>query len=861
MEEHAEFSKHRGTEKFSSRRSFAFLAIVTAIASVFGLSSCTAYTAANGSQPQNPAASKSGVLAANRNNISFGAVPKGWVETQSLTITNTGGAPVNISQTAISGVGFALIGGSTASIPAGQSSIMQVRFSPQSAGPAAGNLLISADATNAPLSIPITGDGMQPDIAIAPSAVNFGNVGIGQSKTQSVTLTNTGNVNLVIQDAAVAGSGFSVSGLSLPATIGAGQSISFNAQFTPATGGGVTGLITFTDNASSSPQTMALAGSGVAANATLIANPGNVTFGSVAAGGSATQTITLTNSGTLSTTIAAATISGSGFSMSGLSASETIGVGQTTSFTAKFAPASGGNASGAISIVSNAPDSPLTIALNGTGAQGALGSNPSSFNFGTVQVGTSVSQTITLTNTGTASVTVPGASISGAGFSVSGLTPQTINAGQSISFSAQFAPASSGSASGSITVSSNAPGSPTTVALSGTGTQGALSASPSSFNFGNVQVGGTGSQTIRLTNSGTASVTVSSAGISGPGFSISGLTASQTIGAGQTATLTASFSPASAGIAAGSIAIASNAPGSPLSIALSGTGAQPQLSATPSSVAFSNVAAGNTNSQTITIKNGGNSDLTISQASASGAGFGIAGLSLQTPIPPGTSVTFNATFAPLSPGSSAGSVSLVSNAPDSPFTIPLSGTGIASSYALAASPASVSFGSVDAGQTGSQTVTLTNTGNSNVTISSVSVSGTGFSASGIASNLTLSPNQSATLRVSFAPTGTGSVNGNVTIASNASSATTIPLSGTGAQASHSVVLSWAASTSAGVTGYNVYRGASASGPFTQISSSVPAASFTDTTVQSGQTYYYTVTALGSGGAESAYSNTATATIP
>lgn len=861
MKSDTQLSKFRGAIISSRRRSFAFLAVLAAIISVFGMSSCAAYTSADGPQTQSPKAAKSGFLAMSGNNLSFQGVLKGSSATRSLTITNTGGAPVNISQAAISGAGFTLIGGSPSfSIPVGKNATMQIQFAPQTPGPATGSLSILSDATNAPLSIPISGDGMQAGMAIAPGSHNFGNVIVGQSGTQNVTLTNTGNANLVVNLASVSGSGFSASGLSLPATISAGQRLSFSVQFKPTSAGGVSGLITFADDASSVPQTLALAGSGVAANATLIANPGSVTFGSVAAGSSATQTITLTNSGTTATTISVASISGTGFTMSGLAASQTIQAGQSASFTAKLSPASGGSASGAISITSNAQNSPLTIALSGTGAQGALSSNPSSFNFGTVQAGTSASQTITLTNTGTASVAVSAVSISGTGFSMSALAPQTINPGQGVSFSAQFTPASAGSMSGKITITSNAPGSPMTIALSGTGSQGALSANPSTFNFGSVQAGGIGTQTIRLTNTGTASVAISSASISGPGFSISGLSAPQTISEGQSATFIASFSPVSSGSSSGSIVIASNAPGSPLTIALSGTGTQPQLAVTPSNVSFANVVVGNTNSQTITVKNSGTSNLTISQANTSGTGFGISGLGLQTPIAPGAIVAFNATFTPTSAGSASGSILLTSNTPNSPLTIPLSGTGLTASYALTASPASVPFGNVNVGNTSSQTVTLTNSGNSDSTISAVTVTGTGFSSSGIPANLTLSPNQSATLTVAFTPAASGVVNGKISIASNASSPTTVSLSGTGAQQSHSVVLTWAASTSSGVTGYNAYRGSSSSGPYTLTSSSASGTTFTDTTVQSGQTYYYVVTSIESG-VESGYSNPAMATVP
>lgn len=107
-----------------------------------------------------------------------------------------------------------------------------------------------------------------------------------------------------------------------------------------------------------------------------------------------------------------------------------------------------------------------------TGGSSQLGANPTSINFGNVTVGSSSSQIVTLTNLGSASLTISQANVTGAVFSVSGLTlPVTLAVGQSTTLSARFAPAAAGSVTGSISVVSNAPSSPTTISLSGTGVQ------------------------------------------------------------------------------------------------------------------------------------------------------------------------------------------------------------------------------------------------------------------------------------------------------------------------------------------------------------------------------------------------------
>lgn len=176
---------------------------------------------------------------------------------------------------------------------------------------------------------------------------------------------------------------------------------------------------------------------------------------------------------------------------------------------------------------------------------------------------------------------------------------------------------------------------------------------------------------------------------------------------------------------------------------------------------------------------------------------------------------------------------------------------------LTASTTSVTFGDVLVGSSASQDITLTNTGGSSVTISKVTISGTSFSASGVNAGQTLTSGQSATLTVAFAPPSTGSFTGSVAIASNATSSPTISLFG----GSHSVSLSWSASTST-VVGYYVYRGTVSGGPYMLLNSSpVAATAYTDTALASGQTYYYVVTAVDSSGAQSGYSNEASAAVP
>jgi hypothetical protein len=183
--------------------------------------------------------------------------------------------------------------------------------------------------------------------------------------------------------------------------------------------------------------------------------------------------------------------------------------------------------------------------------------------------------------------------------------------------------------------------------------------------------------------------------------------------------------------------------------------------------------------------------------------------------------------------------------------------------ALAATPNNVGFGSLAVNTTASQTVKVTNTGGTAITITQDNVVGMGFSV-GVTTPINLDAGQSVNVPVVFTPTAAGTVSGSLTFATNGTTVLTVPLSGTGlAPLAHSVDIVWDASTSPTLFGYNVYRGSMTGGPYAKISSTLTATTllFTDTSPVSGQKYFYVVTAVDAGGAESAASMEAAVTIP
>ncbi|HTQ97625.1 MAG TPA: choice-of-anchor D domain-containing protein, partial [Candidatus Acidoferrum sp.] len=635
--------------------------------------------------------------------------------------------------------------------------------------------------------------------------------------------------------------------------------------FTPTASGSATGSLAITSSDSVNPTiTVPLSGTGTAAaSGQLTANPTSVTFGTMATGTSTSKQIVVTNSGKAAVSISKISAAGTGLKVSGASAPMSLNPAQSVTLTASFAPTAAGAVTGSITIASDASDSTLTIPVTASGASAGLAISPTSFNFGSVVDGQTKSQAITVTNTGTAALTIAELDASGGAFSVSGLaTPVSIPAGSTATFSVLFAPSTAGAQTGTVSISSNAPNSPNVLALSGTGTAASvtLSTSPNSLTFTGITAGSSSSKTVSLVNSGNTSLTISQVSVNAKDFAVSGMTTPVTLAAGQSTPMSVTFSPSASEKISGNITVATSQ-GSNAVVALSGSGVQAGLTITPASASFGNVTVGTPSTQSIQLLNSGTGTLTVTQVSVAGGSFSTGTLALPLNVAAGGSANLTVQFSPTAAGSASGSITVVSNAPNSPALIALTGTGVAATQSLSFSTTSLSFGNVNTGSSSTQNVTVTNTGNSSVTVTQITESGAGFTLSGAGAPVTLTAGQTLSFGVLFSPSAAGTASGTVTVTSSApGSPTTITLSGSGVQStSHSVALSWAASTST-VTGYNVYRSVTSGSGYTKISS-VSGLTYDDTTVQSETTYYYVVTAVDSSGNESTDSNQATAVIP
>ena len=361
-----------------------------------------------------------------------------------------------------------------------------------------------------------------------------------------------------------------------------------------------------------------------------------------------------------------------------------------------------------------------------------------SLSFGSLAVNTSTTQALTLTSSGTSPVTVNSAAITGAGFVLVGANlPVTLNPTQSTTLQVQFDPTSPGAANGQITINSNsASGSATVVALSGTGTTSAapqtspqLTVSAPRLSFGNVTVNAATTQSLTLTSTGTAPVTVNSAAITGSGFTVVGGNLPVTLSPAQSTTLQVQFNPGATGTASGQLTIVSNSlSGSTAQVALNGTGVtatSPQLTVSAGNLGFGDVTVKTATTQSLTLTSTGTSPVTVNSASITGTGYTLVGGTLPVTLDPTQVSNCRCSSSPQQMRAAAGQITINSNSSSgSPGVVTLSGTGTAAtSPQLAVSAGSLSFGSVTINTATSQSLTLTSTGTSPVTVTSTSIAG------------------------------------------------------------------------------------------------------------------------------------------
>ena len=670
--------------------------------------------------------------------LTFDNVPGTSATQQTVTITNTSGSSEQIgtvsATTAGGGASSFGAASSCGALAPASSCMATVTFIPAS-GPVSGVLTIpvtsmtsggDVEVTN--LTVPLIGAYAAQGAAlqIVPNAVQFGPQATGSAGvTRQFTINNLTASTLTLS-VALPGA-VCPERRALHHSLAANGSCSFSATFLPITNGDITGTIAAQGVPSGGLAAVNglgyVEGYGLGSGMLAITGglqPGTVLgFGQVPSGQSATRTLTLTNAAS-STPLTVRRVTSQWPFLSTTTCGAAMAPGASCTVTLNYTPinqaATGSSPppvstdTGTLIVESDAVSGPDLVNLTGTSTPVLVGSpsntapvvslstTPSSVTFADTTVGSaSAPQPVAVTNTGNATITVSGVQ-SSTDFPAS-TNCGTLIAGASCAISVVFTPQpgnGAGLRTGAVEISSNAGTSLELVSVAGVSDQATLSVTPGTLVFGTVLVGASATLPVQLANGGTTSASLNSYSATGD-YSVTAGTCPQpggTLAAGASCTLQVTFGPSQAGTRTGALSIASSVAPLPLGVALTGTGAQPQLQITPDGLAFGSVSIGSSANLSVTLLNTGTTPITGIALAITGD-YSIASPCGTTALAGGASCSITIQFAPTAAGARTGMLTVTSSDPGSPATLTINGTGVAAgSFTL----------TVNGGSTGSATV-------------------------------------------------------------------------------------------------------------------------------------------------------------
>jgi Abnormal spindle-like microcephaly-assoc'd, ASPM-SPD-2-Hydin/Right handed beta helix region len=312
----------------------------------------------------------------------------------------------------------------------------------------------------------------------SPTTLAFGNQVLNTSSaSQPITLTNGGTASLSITSIS-ASANFAQTN-NCGSSLAAGANCAINVTFTPTALGALTGTISITDNATGSPQTVSLGGTGIAATPAASLAPTTLNFGNQTIGtASPAQTMKLTNGGGATLHISSVATSGDYSQTNNCGSSLAIGANCTINVT--FNPSAAGSRTGTVSVTDDAAGSPQSATLSGTGVTTAPTAvlSPTSVTYPGQLVGTTgTAQTVTLTNSGNAVLSISSITATG-DFLQTNNCGANLAAGGNCTINVSFKPSQGAARTGMLSVVDNAGGTPQSVALAGTGMDFTLAISP-----------------------------------------------------------------------------------------------------------------------------------------------------------------------------------------------------------------------------------------------------------------------------------------------------------------------------------------------------------------------------------------------
>ncbi|MBZ5642600.1 MAG: choice-of-anchor D domain-containing protein [Acidobacteriia bacterium] len=687
--------------------------------------------------------------------VFFNSQPTGTTSAaQTVTVTNTGNGPLTLTSISLTGTnaGDFTTSGSTCAIntpiPAapgpGNTCTFSIAFAPVETGTLFATLSITSNANNNPnTTSSISVDGIAvaggAGVVVDPASFDFGAVALNSTSNSEVfTLTNNTATPLVTGTLAFGGTNAGdFSFLFAPScgtlTAFGGQCQMF-VQFTPKGAGARSGQlqIPFTGPAGS-PINVNLSGTG----STILAfAPSPVAFPSTSVGGFASITATLSNGSastvTLTNTPAITGTNAADFTIGFTTCASGTPIlasgGSSCQVSINFSPTARGNRTAQL-VYTLSVGGPLTLVLNGSATGPVMSLSPSPLTFPNQTVNTQSSTLfVTVSNTGDSTLFLSNETLTGTNgndFSFPNFNSCfSIAAGSSCTVAVAFTPFAQGARTGLLTVIPQAPLASQSVVLNGTGQLGTVTVTPTSLTYASQNQGTTsGAQLVQLKNTTNAPVTLTGVLLSGTNLADYAIAAGTTCTNGAiihaltgTCIVNITFSPTGTiNPRTATVTITDNTGAHPVS--LSGTGANPVVSVSPNPLTFATNQLLNTTSapQTVTLSNftgaavSMTSTPTITGTNAGDFAIGTDSCTGGTGIPALTgSCSVAVTFKPTGTGPRTATLTLIDGPGDagSPHLVTLNGTGIAPNLTIG----KVHTGNFTVGQTGTYTITVSNSG-------------------------------------------------------------------------------------------------------------------------------------------------------
>jgi hypothetical protein len=720
---------------------------------------------------------------------------------QTIKLSDSSTFPVNITGVALSGASpgqFAFVNNCGTQVTNGNPCTINVTFQPTAIGLQTATLTVTSDAATPFTPIALSATGTASQVTLSATSVNFNNQPLHAMASQSITMTDSGTGPLNI-------SGISISGLAASdfsqssncgTQVAVGANCTITITFTPSALNSRSAALSIADDAPNSPQTVQLLGNGVQVAAPTV-SPSTVTFNNQALNVPSTaQTVTITNNDAANAlTLSAPTITGDfqiATAGTTCSASTPVAARGTCTINVTFTPTASGTRTGTLTVANNGSATPLSVALTGTGGAAATENPATPMTLASTNVGqSSPAQAITLTDTSVFPVNITSIAVTGAAASeftyINGCGTQVTNASP-CTISVIFKPTAIGLQTATLTITSDAAAPFAPIALSGTGTAPQVTLSVTNLTFNKQPLNSaSASQAIQLTNNGSGPLNISAVTITGLAagdFSQTNTCGTQ-VAVNGTCSIAVVFSPTAQYSRSATLSIVDDAPNSPQTVSLLGTGVQvASPTVAPASLTFGSQPLNQASAaQTVKVTNtDGTYPLTLSTPTTTGDfQVSAATTTCASTLAAGSSCLVGVTFTPTASGGRLGTLTIANNSATSPLTVNLSGTGGA---VASVNPTSLNLGNSNLNETSAvQNITLTNGSNFPVNITGEVISGASAGQFGIATNncgTQIPASSNCIIGVVFTPTATGIQTATLTINSDASSAIpTVSLSGTG----------------------------------------------------------------------------------